>query len=225
MRFFKLLIAIFFISFQSIAQQPLPIPTNIKAAYEKGTRSMDGKPGKNYWQNTADYDLKINFDPATRLISGAEEIVYTNNSPDTLRPIFFKLYPNLYKKGSIRNMPVKADDLTDGIKISSFTIDDKKVDSNRNRIDGTNMIIPGHPVAPKQTVHFSISWSYILNKTSAIRTGEVDPGTDFVAYFFPRIAVYDDIDGWNTYPYNGVQRNFIMIFVISKRLSLFPTTR
>ena len=67
------------------------------------------------------------------------------------------------------------------------------------------MIIPGHHILPKQTAHFSISWSYILNKTSDIRTGEIDPGADFVAYFFPRIAVYDDIDGWNTYPYNGTQ--------------------
>ncbi|MFI5186334.1 MAG: M1 family metallopeptidase [Chitinophagales bacterium] len=205
MRFFKLLIPIFFISFQAVAQQPLPIPTNIKKTYDKGTRSYDGKPGRNYWQNTADYDLKINFDPVTRLLTGSEEIVYTNNSPDTLRLIFFKLYPNLYKKGSIRSMPVKASELTDGVKISSFTIDDKKIDSNRTRVDGTNMIIPGHPFIPKQVVHFSIAWSYILNKTSDIRTGEIDPGADFVAYFFPRIAVFDDIDGWNSYPYNGIQ--------------------
>src|SRR6266498_1981673 len=90
---------VFFNCLETIAQQPLPVPTNIKAAYDKGIRSANGKPGKNYWQNSADYDLKINFDPVTRLITGTEEVNYTNNSPDTLRPIFFKLYPNLYKKG------------------------------------------------------------------------------------------------------------------------------
>src|SRR4026208_84083 len=82
--------------------QKLSIPVNIQPAYDKQTRSLDGKPGKNYWQNTADYDLRINFDPATRLLSGSAEINYTNNSPDTLSGVVFKLYPNLYKKGSIR---------------------------------------------------------------------------------------------------------------------------
>lgn len=191
--------------FLKASSQSLPVPSNIKAAYDKGTRSADGKPGKNYWQNTADYDLKINFDPVSRLISGTEEISYINNSPDTLRPILFKLYPNLYKKGSVRNMAVKPEDLTDGVKISSVSVDNRKIDSNRVRTDGTNMFITRQPIMPKQTIHFSISWSYTLNKTSHIRTGEIDPGADFVAYFFPRIAVFDDIDGWNTYQYLGNQ--------------------
>ena len=192
----------FFYCLQSIAQQPLPVPTSIKATYDKGSRSPDGKPGKNYWQNTADYDLKINFDPATRLLTGSEDITYTNNSPDSLRSVNFKLYPNLYLKGSVKSMSIKAEDETNGVKISSFSINNK-IDSTQIEIDGTNMIVKGFPIASKQTAHFSLSWSYTLNKTSHIRTGEIDPGADFVAYFFPRIAVYDDIDGWNTYPYNG----------------------
>jgi hypothetical protein len=203
---YLLLLAIAFGScLNAFAQTSLPVPKNIKITYDKGTRSPDGKPGKNYWQNTANYDLKINFDPVTRLLSGSEEIDYTNNSPDTFGSIVFKLYPNLYKKGSARDVTIKEEDVSDGVKISSFSIDNKKIDSNRIRISGTNMIVRGHHVLPKQTTHFSISWSYILNKTSDIRTGEIDPGADFVAYFFPRIAVYDDIDGWNTYPYNGSQ--------------------
>ena len=199
-----LLASILFFYFPGRTQK-LPVPVNIQAVYDKQTRSLDGKPGKNYWQNTADYDLKINFDTATRLLSGSEEINYTNNSPDTLRGVFFKLYPNLYKKGSIRLMPVKAEDLTDGVNISSFKIDDKTIDSNKLNIDGTNMMVPGISIAPKQTAQFRINWSYTLNKGSHIRTGEIDPGADFVAYFFPRIAVYDDVDGWNRYPYNGRQ--------------------
>lgn len=195
----------FFYGLEAIAQQILPLPKNIKAAYEKGTRSADGKPGKNYWQNTADYDLKINFDPATRLLNGTEEIVYTNNSPDTIRPLILKLYPNLFKKGALRNSPVLAEDLNDGVKISSFVMGNETIDSTRIRIDGTNMIVGGHPISPHQNIHLSIHWTYRLNKTPGLRTGEIDPGTDFVAYFFPRIAVYDDIDGWNTYQYNGTQ--------------------
>ncbi|RYZ28283.1 MAG: peptidase [Chitinophagaceae bacterium] len=52
-------------------------------------------------------------------------------------------------------------------------------------------------------MQFRISYHYTLNKTSHVRTGEIEPGAHFIAYFFPRIAVYDDIDGWNRIPYNG----------------------
>src|SRR4051812_22462481 len=61
------------------------------------------------------------------------------------------------------------------------------------------------PLATKQIIHFEIAYSYTLNKTSHIRTGQVDTGSFFIAYFFPRIAVYDDIDGWDLYHYLGIQ--------------------
>lgn len=198
-------LALILVSAKSFAQYSLPVPSNIRATFDKGTRTLTGMPGKNYWQNTASYDLKINFDPATRMLTGTEEIKYINNSPDTLKRVVFKLYPNLYKKGSIRVMPVKPEDLTDGVAISSFAINNKPIGSASLRIDGTNMTVPGTSIAPKQTTTFNISWSYTLNKTSHIRTGEIDPRADFVAYCFPRVAVYDDIDGWNLYPYNGAQ--------------------
>src|SRR5437762_3166247 len=136
-RFYSIAVFLFF-SIATSAQKLL-LPVNIQSAYDKQTRSLDGQPGKNYWQNTANYDLKINFDPATRSLSGSEEIDYTNNSPDTLRNIVFKLYPNLYKKGSIRLMPVKAEDLTDGVKISSIKLNNTVIDTGRLNIDGTNM--------------------------------------------------------------------------------------
>src|SRR5579872_1326545 len=88
------------------AQNTLPVPVNIKAAYNKGTRSPEGKPGKNYWQNHADYTIKVNFTPVNRNLDGTVSIDYTNNSPDTLNQVWFKLYPNLFKKGSIRSMPI-----------------------------------------------------------------------------------------------------------------------
>ena len=56
------------------AQTSLPVPRNIQAAYDKGTRSTLGIPGKNYWQNFASYDIQVRFEPATRLISGTEDI-------------------------------------------------------------------------------------------------------------------------------------------------------
>lgn len=73
------------------------------------------------------------------------------------------------------------------------------------KIDGTNMTVNVPAVVPGKTISFSIDYSYTLNKGSHTRTGQVDEGSHFVAYFFPRIAVYDDVDGWNKFPYTGAE--------------------
>ncbi len=185
------------------AQQSLPIlEKSIETAYKKGTRSTTGKPGSNYWQNTANYDLKVNFDPTSRLVSGTVSAVYVNNSPDTLKEMWFKLYPNLYKKG---NAPknIKLADQGPGVSITRMDINNTAKDLASLIIDSTNMHTAIKPLAPGKTISVNISYNYTLNKGSHVRTGQVDSGSYFIAYFFPRIAVYDDIDGWNKYPYRG----------------------
>lgn len=189
----------------AFTQATLPMPLNLKTAYDKGTRSMNGQPGTKYWQNHATYDIHVNFDPATRLISGTEQIVYTNNSPDTLREIVFKLYPNIYKKGSSRLMDIRDSDATDGVQIKTITVNNEPLAQKNYRIDATNMSVRSKTVLPGATISFNIVYSYTLNKQSHIRTGEVEDGAYFIAYYFPRIAVYDDIDGWNRFPYLGTQ--------------------
>ena len=202
---FKLTTIIALLSPICFFAQTLPIPVNLKSTYTKGTRNMNGSPGANYWQNKAAYDININFDPATRMITGTESIIYTNNSLDSLKEILFKLYPNLYKKDAPRLMNVKGEDLTDGMNIEKMTINDQEQDVTKLRIDATNMSVRIKALASKQQLNFKIKFSYQLNKTSHIRTGQVNDGAYFIAYFFPRIAVYDDIDGWNRNPYLGVQ--------------------
>jgi hypothetical protein len=171
------------------AQTSLPIPLNVKKAYLTGTRSETGAPGKNYWQNKADYSIKVSFDPITRLLKGIVSIDYTNNSPDTLKQVAFKLYPNLYKKGSVRNMPVLPADITDGVQIKQLSINNQPQTEDQWVIDGTNMTVKTPVVLPKQSIHFDITYAYTLNKTSHIRTGQVDSGAFFIAYFFPRVAI------------------------------------
>jgi hypothetical protein len=187
----------------AFAQTSLPVPVNIQATYNKGTRSTGGAPGKNYWQNHADYQLTINFNPQTRVLDCIDQIDYTNSSPDTLKQIWFKLYPNLYQKGAPRVSTIKPGDITEGVKITKIEIDHGSVDTNKIIINNTNMIVANELVLPKQKKHFTIHYSYTLNKTSHVRTGQVDTGAFFIAYFFPRVAVYDDIDGWNQNPYRG----------------------
>ena len=192
-------------SINCFGQISLPIPVNLQAAYNKGTRSSNGQPGKNYWQNSADYTIKITFNPQNRNLTGTVAIDYLNNSPDTLNRIVFKLYPNLYKKGVIRNMSVSPEDVNDGVQIQKLSINQLDQNESQWRIDGTDMIVKVQALVPKQKIHFEIAYSYTLNKTSHIRTGQVDSGAFFIAYFFPRVAVYDDIDGWNEHHYQGIQ--------------------
>jgi hypothetical protein len=216
------------LAFNSFSQQ-LYVPKNIQTTYQKETRSPDGKPGKNYWQNSANYNLNVNFAPDTRLVSGVVDIKYVNNSPDTLRQIWFKLYPNLYKKGSPRQSKISAEDLTEGLIIDSMWADNKIVDQRNINIDATNMTLSRQSLAHGQSIQFKIRYHYTLNKGSHIRTGEIDPNADFIAYFFPRVAVYDDIDGWNRNPYNGSQEfyndfcNFDAYLTVPKNFLVWAT--
>ncbi len=201
---------IFFLFGLSTSAQDLFTNTNFQKAVDSGTRTMDGAPGKDYWQNQGDYTIKVIFDPATQLLSGNETIQYFNNSPDTLTQIIVRLYPDLYKKGVERSSRIEEKDLNDGVKISSFQIGDETIshfdDKRKAYHSNTNLyVIPEKPVLPHDSVQLHIDWNYKVNTGSQVRTGMVDSNSYFIAYFFPRIAVYDDIDGWDTWSYNGSQ--------------------
>ncbi|HYK47390.1 MAG TPA: M1 family metallopeptidase [Parafilimonas sp.] len=188
-----------------VTAQALPVPRNYQKAYDNHTRSSDGRPGLHYWQNKAAYKIDVTFEPGSRKISGKETIVYTNGSPDTLGQIWFKLYPNVYQKGSARSFRIDPEDVSDGMRIESVAVDDKTRSTDALSIDGTEMWLPVPAVLPGKQIKFELSFSYVLNKGSHERTGMIDDSSAFIAYFFPRIAVYDDIDGWNKNPYLGSQ--------------------
>ncbi|WP_231491799.1 M1 family metallopeptidase [Pedobacter sp. Leaf170] len=203
MKFLKLIALFILTGSLAIGQTKLPVESVFERTYQNKTRIFDGKPGEKYWQNSSNYNLKVNFNPISRLLFGKVDVVYTNNSPDTLKTIWFKLYPNLYKKGVPRKAKLSESDLGDGVKIESLAANGKTM--NDYNIDGTNMTVNVQPLLPGKTINFSISYHYILNKGSHMRTGQVDEGSHFIAYFFPRIAVYDDVDGWNKFPYTGAE--------------------
>ena len=73
------------------AQDQLPVETNFKTAYLKATRSIIGSPGRNYRQNTADYQIQVNFEPLSRTVSGKVHIDYVNKNSDSLHQVLFKL--------------------------------------------------------------------------------------------------------------------------------------
>ncbi len=212
----------------SHAQEKLDIPRNIQQAYKKGTRSVTGSPGNNYWQNSANYSINIDFNPATLMLKGSQTIDYVNNSTDTLKKLIFKLYPNLYKAGVMRMVHLSSTDIGEGI-----FIDELSLASNNSpikyEIDETNMVVKVPPIIPSKSISINIKFHYQLNKGSHFRTGQVEANADFLAYFFPRIAVYDDIDGWNMNPYLGTQEfyndfsNFKVAITVPKKFFVWAT--
>ncbi|QPH38474.1 M1 family metallopeptidase [Pedobacter endophyticus] len=184
----------------TVSAQELYMPRNIKAAYQKGTRSMSGKPGPNYWQNHGRYNMDIKVDAETKVVSGQEEIVYSNNSNDTLKTLAIRFVNNLHKPTSPRGGAVSEDFLSTGLNISSFS-----VDGETYQVDSKNWGTVGNvrlkkPLNPKSKITVKIDWDYPLSKESG-REGQIDPNSFFVAYSYPRISVYDDYNGWDRIPH------------------------
>lgn len=179
------------------------IPLNVRHAIQEGSRTMQGDPGMHYWQNSGDYVINIRFDPGSRLLTGNETVTYYNNSPDTLHEIVLQLFPDLYQKGISRWWDVDSSDENSGVILEPVTQDGKVLSGNQQ---GTNYIFrPASMLLPHSSANFQITWHYTVNAGSHTRTGQVDAGSFFLAYTFPHIAVYDDIDGWNMHSYNGLQ--------------------
>ena len=165
---------------KGLTQQSLPVPLNITHAMNKSTRTNNGVPGSAYWQNSGDYSIQVSIDPASRLVSGTEQIIYYNNSPDSLYRLVFKLCPNIFQKGAIRAMSVKPQDLTDGVSITNVKID--QVSHPVPALPkGTDMTITVPAVLPHHTLKVSLDFSYTLNTGPDFRTGAVDSAAFFVA--------------------------------------------
>ncbi len=179
------------------AQGDLYMPRDIKQAYTNGTRSMDGKPGKNYWQNRGIYNITLTAMPPDRNIKGSETITYYNNSTDTLRNPGIKLFLNIHKPGAARDQPAYPDYLTTGVHIDEYAINGKKMQWRENYYSNTNQSIRlPKPLAPHDSVKLSFEWHYEISLQSG-REGMIDSTTYFIAYFYPRVAVYDDYEGWD----------------------------
>ena len=199
------LLAIFIFSTLSyFSAQELYMPRNIKNAYAKGTRDVSGKPGKNYWQNKGIYDIAVKVDAQKKMVSGSETIQYFNNSPDELKILAIRFVNNVNKPQAPRAGLASKDFLTEGLKITSFSINNEKYTINSDNWGTVEPVKLNQPIASKSKTEIKIDWEYPLAKQSG-REGQIDPDTFFVAYSFPRISVYDDYNGWDMLPHNGRQ--------------------
>lgn len=111
---YRVIILLLFFATEIFAQKTFLFETReYKKAYESNTRSRDGKPGDNYWQNSSDYVINAEFNPSEHLISGNVKITYHNESPDSLQKIVIKLMQNMYRKGASRQMAIPEENIHD----------------------------------------------------------------------------------------------------------------
>ncbi len=190
---------------QGMSAQTLYMPRTIKETYRNGTRSPDGKPGAKYWQNRGRYSITMTVMPPDRVVRGTEQITYINNSPDTLKSLVFKLFPNIHKAGAVRNAPVSNEYLSSGVTIDAFTVNGTKAPWPEQERPSTNSRVPlPTPLLPHDSVRMSVDWHYQISLKSN-REGMIDSTTWYLAYFYPRVAVYDDYNGWDTMNFTDVQ--------------------
>lgn len=188
------------------APLPLPAPSTIRTA--------SGKPGPDYWQQRADYRIKVTLEPDAHRIRGSEVITYTNNSPDALTELWIQLEQNLFRPGS-RGALVNSGGRWrgafegGGIELTRVEVVQRgKTRQPRYSVDDTRMRIDlEEPVPPRGgKIDIRIDWTFIVPEYGADRLGRfksVDGWVYELAQWYPRMYVYDDVDGWNPLPYIG----------------------
>jgi len=191
--------------FGARAEAQLYMPRTVKQAYANGTRSADGRPGARYWQNRARYTMTITATPPDRTVRGTEEIVYVNNSPDTLQNIVIRLFLNIHKPGAPRNGGASDDYLTSGMHIDRFAVNGAAAQwqENPGLFTWQPVRLPA-ALAPHDSVRLAFDWHFDVSKEAG-REGMLTETTWYLAYFYPRVSVYDDANGWDTMDFTDLQ--------------------
>ncbi|MCG6964705.1 MAG: hypothetical protein LJE95_15735, partial [Acidobacteria bacterium] len=174
---------------QSRMANDLPLPKVFKAACTAGTRTLTGVPGKAYWQNRADYVIRAKLIPEQRLVTGIEHIRYRNASPNELAEIVFHLDQDLYRKGNARDMAVAPEDVTDGVKIESISVETPGHAVEKMERAGTCMTVTlDHPLKPGTSIEFRVEWKVLIPAHTDLRMGMKEAGVFVVGQWYPRVA-------------------------------------
>ena len=207
---------------QSPSSSKIYMPLDFRQAYEKGTRTYNGFPGSNFWQNTCIYKIQVDVNPSTRELNGKEWIEYINNSQDTIKRIYFNTYQDVYRKGSQRSYDMKEE--TKGIVIDSIIINGINLtekDRSQNMTLLYNNLPLKRPLFPKSSCKIEIAWKAQFPKTVIDgREGFADSTSAFIGLWYPKICVFDDIFKWNRNIYNGLSEFYSPLSTYDVSISL-----
>jgi len=208
-------------------RRDVPLTNGIRRAFEAGTRDRTGRPGPNYWQLRTDYRIDIRLDPPTDTLTGTETITLHNDSPDDLNEIVLRLDHNIFRGLVPRGSSVPAEN-TDGCVVTSIKVNGQAVDlappppqgGRRGRgasaprrlaayaLDQTvARIALESPIPAKSTATVDIEWHTKLPGGPDGRGHRMTQRFDHTLFqptqWYPRIAMYDDLWGWDTNVYLG----------------------
>ncbi len=184
------------------SQLDLPTPNRLRTA--------SGAPGPDYWQQQVDYTIAVSLDTASRTVRGTEHITYYNNSPEALDYVWVHLEQNILRKDSIGTRTDGGaavggpSEPSDGVVLSHVGVGDK--DLMYQVYDTMMRVEVPQPIAAGSKFEFDVAWSFQVPQQVFRRYGtmETSKGTIWeIAQWFPAVAVFDDVHGWNTLPYLG----------------------
>ncbi|HEY5371153.1 MAG TPA: M1 family metallopeptidase [Hanamia sp.] len=185
-------------------------------------RAADGEPGPKYWTNKASYKIDATLDDQKDAITGSVTIYYTNNSPQALPFLWLYLDENLFKLDSRGQDKMPANrrsrygdvnsTFEGGFNIKSVQL--ASIEKGKNSFSNVKNLITDTRMQirlPKALEHgataeIKIDYSYLIPQDGSDRTGILDTKNGkiyAIAQWYPRMCVYDDIEGWNTLPYLG----------------------
>ncbi len=204
--------------------RPIPGPVYESAAFSRavtrGTRTRTGRPGPNAWVQHPRYEIDASLDPDEGRVTGHERVSYRNASPDTLRELAVHLRQNVFAKGSPRRSAIAV---TGGVTLGRVAVDgqvyeaeppkdlalsvtespqDGSPRAGRYSVQGTVMWIGlTRPLPPGDSTVLEVDWSYAPAPAPSDGREGRDGHVWFMGYWYPEIAVYDDVSGWVADPY------------------------
>jgi hypothetical protein len=174
-----------------------------------GTRDSSGAPGRRYWQQKVDYKIDASLDPQTNQVRGSETITLHNTTPDTLKTVVLRLYQNYFTPRVDRNDYVT--DITDGVTVERLSVNSAAIDLRNNKQYDLNdriaVITPASPILPGATATIETAWRFTVPLVDTTvrgqRMGRYGSYLYQVAQWYPQIAMYDELRGWDTDQYLG----------------------
>ncbi|HKJ44297.1 MAG TPA: M1 family metallopeptidase [Balneolales bacterium] len=186
-------------------------------------RSASGYPGPKYWQQEADYKIKAKLDTLNKAVSGTERITYHNNSPEKLSFLWLQLDQNVRSKKYSRTyekqgaLPEKLSErarrylgrpkFDGGFKLTRVQLVDKNgklvdadyyIDNTVMRVNLPNELNPG------DIQQLEVDWSFKVPDNGRGAKEKVKDGWLYeIAQWYPRMSVYDDVNGWQTDQFLG----------------------
>ncbi len=187
---------------------PVAPPPEYQRAVDRGWRSPDGRPGHSYWQQGGTYDIEVRLDPATAVLQGTVRIKYANNAPATLRSVFLHLHQNFHRADAVRHDP---GEVTGGVTLRRVTaggavLEERELEEGpAYQVEGTVMELrPPSPLEQGDTLRLEIEWEMTVpQKGINERMGHSNHEVYFLAYWFPKMAVLDDLRVWDAEPFLG----------------------